>query len=123
MLAECCACRGACPVPFAMEMMLTGSRLTAREAMALGLVNEVTRADGLMAAARSLATRVLASAPLSAQAIKAVMRATETLSVEDGYRLMQEGGIPAYDRLRRSHDYFEGARAFAEKRAPVWQGR
>jgi crotonobetainyl-CoA hydratase len=111
------------PRAVAMEMMLTGRRLTAREAMALGLVNHVTRADGLMAAARALARRVLVSAPLSARAIKAVMRATEALSVEDGYRLMQDGGIPAYDRLKRSEDYFEGARAFAGKRAPVWRGR
>ena len=111
------------PRAIAMEMMLTGRRLTAREAMALGLVNQVVPADGLKAAARALAARVLVSAPLSAQAIKAVMRATEALSVEDGYRLMQNGGIPAYERLRRSQDYFEGARAFAEKRTPVWRGR
>jgi hypothetical protein len=36
---------------------------------------------------------------------------------------MRSGGIGAYERLRRSDDYFEGARAFAEKRAPVWRGR
>jgi crotonobetainyl-CoA hydratase len=51
------------------------------------------------------------------------MAATETLSVEDGYRAMRGGAIPAYERLRRSDDYFEGARAFSEKRAPVWRGR
>lgn len=111
------------PRALAAEMMLTGKRLGARDAMRFGLVNEVAPAGTVMTAARSLAQRVLASAPLSTQAIKAVMRATEALSVEEGYRLMREGGIPAYVRLRQSDDYFEGARAFAEKRAPNWRGR
>jgi crotonobetainyl-CoA hydratase len=111
------------PRAIAMEMMLTGKRLTAAEARQFGLVNDVVAAGDLMPAARALADRVLASAPLSTRAIKAVMAATETLSVEDGYRAMRGGAIPAYERLRRSDDYFEGARAFSEKRAPVWRGR
>jgi crotonobetainyl-CoA hydratase len=111
------------PRAIAMEMMLTGKRLTAPEARQFGLVNDVVAAGELMPAARALADRVLASAPLSTRAIKAVMGATETLSVEEGYRAMRSGAIPAYERLRRSDDYFEGARAFSEKRPPVWRGR
>ena len=76
-----------------------------------------------MPAARRLAERVLAAAPLAASAIKATVAATETLPVEAGFALMRHGGVPAYERLRRSDDYFEGARAFAEKRKPVWRGR
>jgi crotonobetainyl-CoA hydratase len=105
-----------------MEMMLTGNRLSAAEAHRFGLVNQVVPVAELMPAARRLAERVLAAAPLSAAAIKASIAATEALSVEAGFTLLNSGGVPAYERLRGSTDYFEGARAFAEKRPPVWRG-
>jgi crotonobetainyl-CoA hydratase len=111
------------PHAIAMEMMLTGKRLSAADALRFGLVNEVAPGPQLMPAARRLAERVLAAAPLAAAAIKATVAATEALTVEEGFALMRSGGIGAYERLRRSDDYFEGARAFAEKRAPVWRGR
>jgi crotonobetainyl-CoA hydratase len=106
-----------------MEMMLTGKRLTAAEARHFGLLNEVVPPGELMPAARRLAERVLAAAPLAAAAIKASVAATEALTVEAGFALLRRGGVPAYQRLRQSDDYFEGARAFAEKRKPVWRGR
>ncbi len=111
------------PRAIAMEMMLTGKRLSAAEALRFGLVNEVVPQHELMSAARRMADRVLRAAPLAAAAIKATVAATEALTVENGFALMRSGGIEAYERLRRSDDYFEGARAFAEKRAPVWRGR
>jgi crotonobetainyl-CoA hydratase len=111
------------PRAIAMEMILTGKRLSAADALRFGLVNALVPPAELMPAARRLAARILAAAPLSAAAAKAVMAAAEGLSVEEGYALLRRGGVPAYERLRRSDDYFEGARAFAEGRAPVWRGR
>ncbi len=111
------------PHAIAMEMMLTGKRLSAHEALRFGLINQIAPRGELMAAARALGGRVAAAAPLSTVAIKAVIAATQGLSVQDGYRLMHSGKIPAYERMKNSDDYFEGARAFAEKRAPVWSGR
>jgi crotonobetainyl-CoA hydratase len=111
------------PRAIAMEMMLTGNRLSAADAHRFGLVNHVVPAAELMPAARRLAERVLAAAPLSAAAIKASVAATEALSIEAGFTLLNSGGVPAYERLRGSADYFEGARAFAEKRPAVWLGR
>jgi crotonobetainyl-CoA hydratase len=110
------------PPAIAMEMMLTGKRLSAQEALGFGLINAVVSPGDLLPAARRLAERVLASAPLASVAIKAVVAATEGLSVAQGYALMGSGQIAAYERLRRSEDYLEGARAFAERRPPVWRG-
>ena len=111
------------PRAIAMEMMLTGKRLSAVDALRFGLVNELVPFAELMPAARRLAAKVLAAAPLAAAAIKASLAATEALTVEEGFALLRRGGVPAYDRLRGSADYFEGARAFAERRDPVWRGR
>jgi crotonobetainyl-CoA hydratase len=111
------------PHAIAMEMMLTGKRLSADEALRFGLINRISPAGELMVQARGLAERIVAAAPLSTLAIKAVVGATQGLSIPDGYRVMRSGAIAAYDRMKTSQDYFEGARAFAEKRAPVWRGR
>ena len=78
------------PRAIAMEMMLTGKRLTAAEARHFGLLNEVVPAAELMPAARRLAERVLAAAPLAAAAIKASVAATEALTVEAGFALLRQ---------------------------------
>lgn len=111
------------PHALAMELLLTGRAMDAAEAERHGLVNRVVQPGGLLDAARELADAILAAAPLSIAAVKAVVAATEDLSVEDGYRAMREGAIPAYDRIGESEDAKEGPRAFAEGRDPEWRGR
>ena len=111
------------PRALAMELLLTGRAMDPAEAERWGLVNRVVEPAALLDAARELADRVLAAAPLSIAAVKAVVAATEGLPVEDGYRAMREGAIPAYDRVGESEDAQEGPRAFAEGREPNWRGR
>ncbi len=111
------------PPAIAMEMLLTGRRMSAGEAARWGLVNAVVPAAELAAAARALAEKVAASAPLAGAALKEVIRASETLSVEQGFALQRGGSLPAYARMLGSEDAREGPRAFAEKRPPIWRGR
>lgn len=109
------------PRSIAHELLLTGRRLTAEEALRLGFVNAVVPREGLMDAARAMAAKVVASAPLAVEALLELARASEFTPDEQAFALLQ-AGLPAHRRMRASDDYYEGPRAFAEKRAPRWTG-
>jgi crotonobetainyl-CoA hydratase len=111
------------PRAIAVELLLTGRRLTAAEAARWGLVNRVTPADGMMAAARELASAICAAAPLAVAAVLEILRETEGGCVAAGYAIQRGGNLPAYQAMLGSADAQEGARAFTERRPPVWQGR
>jgi len=76
-----------------------------------------------MPAARDLAGAIYAAAPLAVAAALEILRETEGTSVRDGYRILQGDGLAAYRAMLDSQDAREGARAFAERRRPQWQGR
>jgi crotonobetainyl-CoA hydratase len=111
------------PRHLAFELLLTGRRLSALEAMRLGLVNRVVPGSELMAAARALADEVVASAPLAVAAILEVVAATDGLSIAESYEMMRSGRLEAYERMLVSDDAQEGPAAFVEKRSPEWRGR
>src|SRR5262245_34294922 len=94
------------PRVLATEMLMTGSRLSAAEALRHGLVNRVVPAAELMPTARALADSLASTAPLALQALKSVMQATEALPVADGYRAMRADA--AYRRMHASEDAKEG---------------
>jgi len=110
------------PRPLAMEMLLTGEPIDAAEAARLGLVNRVVEPGELLAAARAIAARIVAAAPLAVRAVKAIVAATEQLPVREGYERLRDGSIAALERVDSSADAVEGPRAFAEGRSPVWRG-
>jgi crotonobetainyl-CoA hydratase len=111
------------PRAIAAEYLLTGRRFTAAEAARWGLINRVVPAAEVMPAARDLAGAICAAAPLAVAAALEILRETEGASVRDGYRILRGGGLAAYRAMLNSDDAREGARAFAERRRPQWQGR
>lgn len=110
------------PVNIAMELLLTGRRLTAEEGFRLGFVNRIVPRPELMATARAIAGQIVSAAPLAVAALMEISRAVEGLSDAEAFRRMRSG-LPAHTRMRRSEDFSEGPRAFAERRPPRWQGR
>jgi crotonobetainyl-CoA hydratase len=110
------------PRALATELLLTGRAIDANEAARWGLVNRVVERERLLAEARSLAAEVEAAAPLATRAVKAILAATERMTVEEGFAALRDGSIPAYGRAMASADAEEGPRAFAEGREPVWRG-
>ncbi len=107
----------------AMELLLTGKRLSADEAATLGLVNFVVPQAELLAQARELAQRIMQSAPLAIAAIKEVVRETQNLSFPECYQELRAGKWPEFEKMLASDDATEGARAFQERREPNWKGQ
>lgn len=111
------------PTPLAREMILTGRRLDADEAKAFGLVSRVVDPEMLLESALELAREISAGAPLAIAAGRQILRATEGMTVLQGYELMRSGSLPSYKAMLQSEDALEGPRAFAEGRTPIWTGR
>lgn len=124
-LADAAAIRLGRRVPYhvAVDMLLTGRWMEADEALRWGLVREVVPADRLLDAARELADGIATGPPLLFPAIKEILRVTEAMSFHDAHQLVGSGGLAAVAAQNSSEDMLEGARAFAEKRPPVWRGR
>ena len=111
------------PHNIAMEMLLLGRRMEVDEAMHYGMINRVVPSDRLMPTAREWADTIAAGAPLAVQAIKEILRKTESMSVKETFAYLREGHFEHFPKVLLSDDAKEGVAAFAEKREPHFRGK
>jgi enoyl-CoA hydratase len=103
----------------AMEILLTGDSITAREALAIGLVNRVVPHAELMPTAGAIAERICRNGPLAVRRIKEAVLAAYNRPWEESFAV----GSMISATVLTSGDAKEGPRAFAEKRGPRFTGR
>src|SRR5215472_18707851 len=110
---------GLIPLGRALEMLYTGNRIGAAEALRLGVVDYVVPMNQLIGKCEEIAAEICKSAPLAVQRIKQAALRGLDMPLGDGLKLERE----LYKWLQGTEDSREGALAFAEKRAPQWKSR
>ena len=111
------------PYHIAMEMLLTGRWLDTEEAYRWGMINRIVKKENLQQEAWALAQQIAAGPPLVMAAIKEVVRDAENLKFQDAMNHITQKQLSTIETLYSSEDQIEGARAFTEKRDPIWKNR
>ena len=103
----------------AKELLLTGSMISAEEAMKLGIINKIVKPDELDKAAEEIALKIVKNAPLALAAVKRLVNKSFEVSFEAG--ILYE--VEAFSNCFATEDKAEGIKAFFEKREPRYMGR
>ena len=105
------------PASTAMEVLMTGDRLSAQEAYRVGLVSRIVPPSELMPAAEAIAKKICGNGPVALWACKELNRRTRYMSLDDSLSLFKSIAGP----ILKMDDTREGITAFFEKRPPVWK--
>jgi crotonobetainyl-CoA hydratase len=108
------------PYHVAVEFLMTGRWMDVTEAKHWGLINHIVPKGTGLARAREIAQQLAAGPPLLFPAIKQLLRHSEMVAEHEAFEL--HDSLDAVQRVLRSDDLLEGARAFSEKRTPRWTG-
>lgn len=111
------------PHHIAMELLFTGRWFDVNEAYKWGLINEIVPKKNLLSRARKLAETLASGPPLVYAAIKEIVREAENQDFHETMKKVTSRQLKTVDKLYSSEDQLEGARAFSEKRPPVWKGK
>jgi len=103
----------------AVQIILTGERIDAKEAERIGLVNKVVKADELKSTAIYTAGTLATRAPIAVRLAKNILAKAMEINMTEGNRLMTEGGVTC----SKSEDIAEGIAAFFEKRTPKYKNK
>jgi enoyl-CoA hydratase len=109
----------ALPRNVALEMIMTGDPISAERAYHFGLVNDLCEPGEAFNRAMVMAERIAVNAPLAVRKSRELSLFTVDADDETGFRLSGESMI----ELSKTEDFWEGPKAFIEKRDPVWRGR
>jgi enoyl-CoA hydratase len=107
------------PYTKAMELLLTGDRITAADAERIGLIGRVVPDGEALTTALAIGERIAKNGPLAVQAVKRSVQATEGLPEEEALKIEMEIGLPIF----ATADAKEGTLAFKEKREPNYTGK
>ena len=102
----------------ALDMILFSKRVDAREALAIGLINQISTKEKLMEDAMAFADTLTKRPPLAVAAVLKAISAFDYKGLEEGLKVEQEGSAI----VNKSKDCAEGFAAFLEKREPVFTG-